>query len=172
MGESGELADDGNLRVRGQPKHSHPKKTMAAIRRCAACILMSAAAHGKRVIHVPGWPSIPIFSTATVAGDLIFASGMVGFDFTSSPPRKCAGGIAAETACALKNVDAIMRAAGSSMANVVDCTVFLADIADFNAMNAVYVKFFSEEPPSRAAFAVASLAGGAAVEIKCVGSLS
>lgn len=125
----------------------------------------------KRVVHVPGWPKFPIFSAATVVGELVFVSGMVGFDFAASPPAKCAGGIAAETACALRNVETVMRAAGSTLANVVDCTVFLADIADFPAVNAVYVKFFPDDPPSRAAFAVASLAGDAAVEIKCTGTL-
>ncbi|KAG8462466.1 hypothetical protein KFE25_010291 [Diacronema lutheri] len=139
----------------------------------AAVAVLSAAPVGgaKGVIHVPGWPKIPIFSPATVVGDLIFVSGMVGFDFNASPPAKCAGGIAGETACALRNVETVMRAAGSTLANVADCTVFLADIDDFQAMNAVYTKFFPRDPPARAAFAVASLAGDALVEIKCSGSV-
>jgi reactive intermediate/imine deaminase len=139
-----------------------------------ACLLTLGswmAADGKKVIHVPGWPKIPIFSTATVVGELVFISGMVGMDFTATPLAFCEGGVGAETECALKNIRSVMQAAGSLMENVVDCQVFLATMDDFNAMNAVYIKWFPKDPPSRAAVAVASLAAGAKVEIKCVGSL-
>ncbi|KAJ1622617.1 Endoribonuclease L-PSP/chorismate mutase-like protein [Pavlovales sp. CCMP2436] len=136
-----------------------------------AAIALLGEAGAKRPVIVPGWPSIPIFSAATIVGETVYVSGMVGFDFGKSPPAKCEGGIQAETECALRNVRAVMEAAGSSLENVADCTVFLADIAQFSAMNEVYLKFFPKDPPSRAAFAVASLAVGAAVEIKCLGSL-
>ena len=76
--------------------------------------------------------------------------------------------IASQTRQSLKNVSAILEAAGYTCADVVKSTVLLADIADFAAMNAVYAEFFRENCPARAAFAVKDLPKGALVEIEVV----
>ena len=75
-------------------------------------------------------------------------------------------GIEEQTAQCFKNIAAILEAAGASLADVVDVTVLLADIADFAAMNEVYAQFFTEPYPARAAFQAVALPKGARVEIK------
>jgi 2-iminobutanoate/2-iminopropanoate deaminase len=77
-----------------------------------------------------------------------------------------AGGVQAETRQALKNLQAILEAGGSSLAQVVKTTVFLRDMADFAAMNSVYAEFFSSDPPARTTVQAAGLPRGAALEIE------
>ena len=79
-----------------------------------------------------------------------------------------AGGIEAETERALKNLEAVLDAAGCSMADVVKTTCFLADIADFATFNAIYARFFPDPPPARSTFQVAALPKGARVEVEAV----
>ena len=125
-----------------------------------------------RVVTVDGWPKAPIFSAGIIAGQLVFASGMIGANLAKGPPTLCAGGIAGQTNCALRNVAAVMEAAGSSMANVAECSVLMTDLArDSAAMNEIYVKHFPAAPPARVAYQVGALALGALVEIKCSGML-
>ncbi len=76
--------------------------------------------------------------------------------------------IASQTRQSLTNIKAILEEAGTTMANVVETTVLLTDIAEFGAMNEVYAEFFSEPYPARAAFQVVALPKGAKVEIKAV----
>ena len=78
------------------------------------------------------------------------------------------GGIQAQTRQSLRNVQAILAAAGLSLAHVVKTTVFLSDMADFAAMNEVYATFFAEPFPARSAVAVKALPKGALVEIECI----
>jgi 2-iminobutanoate/2-iminopropanoate deaminase len=78
------------------------------------------------------------------------------------------GGIQAQTRQALTNLQAVLEAAGTSIANVVKTTVFLQNIGDFQAMNAVYAKFFPADPPARSAVQVAALPLGGLVEIEAV----
>ncbi len=68
----------------------------------------------------------------------------------------------------MENVRAVLEGAGSSLSRVVKCTVFLADIADYGAMNAAYGRFFPENPPARSTVAGSGLALGARVEIECI----
>jgi 2-iminobutanoate/2-iminopropanoate deaminase len=85
------------------------------------------------------------YSQAIRANGLIFVSGQIPFD-----PETAAivdGGIAEQTDRALRNVAAILTAAGSSMDNVVRCNVFLTNMSDFSSMNEVYATFFPEKPP-------------------------
>jgi reactive intermediate/imine deaminase len=77
-------------------------------------------------------------------------------------------GIAGQTRQTLENIKATLTAAGSSMERVFKCTVFLASIADYAAMNAVYATYFSTEPPARSTVAGSGLALGARVEIECL----
>jgi len=124
----------------------------------------------KTVIKVPGWPDIsgkvPL-STGFISHGQIFISGMSGMDMTSFKP--VLGGVGPETNQTLHNIKMVMEAAGSDMDHVVGCQVFLADIKDFMAVNAVYAQFFQKPYPARVAMQVGALAGAAKVEIKCAG---
>ena len=109
------------------------------------------------------------YSQAVDSGaGLVFLSGQLPIDpATGAFPE---GGIQAQTRQSLRNVQAILAAAGLSMANVVKTTVFLADMGDFAAMNEVYAEFFAEPFPARSAVAVKTLPKGALVEIECIAS--
>lgn len=97
---------------------------------------------------------------------LVFLSGQLPIDpATGSFPE---GGVKEQTRQSLLNVQAILDAAGLSLANVIKTTVFLADMGDFAAMNEVYAQFFSEPFPARSAVAVKALPKGALVEIECI----
>jgi 2-iminobutanoate/2-iminopropanoate deaminase len=78
------------------------------------------------------------------------------------------GGIEAQTERVLRNLEAVLAAGGSSLAKVVKTTVYLADLGDFPAMNAVYGKFFPSLPPARATVQAAKLPAGAKVEIDAI----
>lgn len=106
------------------------------------------------------------YSQAIQAGDFVYTSGQLGLDpETGTFPE---GGIKEQTRQSLTNVAAILKEAGSSMANVVKTTVFLADMNDFAEMNGVYAEFFTEPYPARSAVAVKSLPKNALVEIEVV----
>ncbi|MFO7587352.1 MAG: Rid family hydrolase [Gemmatimonadota bacterium] len=78
------------------------------------------------------------------------------------------GGLEPETRQTMENVRDVLAAAGASLGDVVKCAVFLADIADWPAFNAVYAEYFPEDPPARAALAATGLALGARVELDCI----
>ncbi|MCR5070617.1 MAG: RidA family protein [Bacteroidales bacterium] len=107
------------------------------------------------------------YSQAVDSGaGLVFLSGQLPIDpATGAFPE---GGIQAQTSQSLRNVQAILSAAGLSLANVVKTTVFLSDMGDFAAMNEVYATFFAEPFPARSAVAVKALPKGALVEIECI----
>ncbi len=117
-------------------------------------------------IHGPGEvPGLP-FSSAVRVGDLLFLSGQIGnLPGTRQPVD---GGITAQTRQTLENIKTMLAFAGSSLDRAVKCTVFLADIQDFAAMNAVYATYFPKDPPARSTVAVSGLAVGARVEIECI----
>ena len=120
-----------------------------------------------QTIHTDNAPAaIGPYSQAVKTGNLVFVSGQLPID----PATGAFAGqdIASQTRQSLKNVSAILEAAGYTCADVVKSTVLLADIADFAAMNAVYAEFFRENCPARAAFAVKDLPTGALVEIEVV----
>ena len=100
------------------------------------------------------------------AGPLLFTSGQLPID-----PQTGAfvpGGIAEQTAQVLKNLQAVLEAGGSSLGRVVKTTVFLKDMNDFAAMNAVYASFFASRPPARSTVEVARLPKDSLVEIEAV----
>jgi len=109
------------------------------------------------------------FSEAVRAGNLLFLSGQIGVlpGTMDLPP----GGIQPETRQTLENISATLKKYGSSMSRVIKCTVFLADISEWAAMNEVYVEFFSENPPARSALGTSGLALGARTEIECVAAV-
>ena len=97
---------------------------------------------------------------------IVFVSGQLPIDpATGAFPE---GGVKEQTCQSLTNVKAILEAAGLGLGNVVKTTVFLADMADFSAMNEVYARFFSAPFPARSAVAVKALPKGALVEIECI----
>lgn len=111
------------------------------------------------------------YSQAVDSGaGLVFVSGQLPIDpSTGAFPE---GGVTEQTRQSLLNAQAILQAAGLDLADVVKTTVFLADMGDFAAMNAVYATFFSEPFPARSAVAVKTLPKGALVEIECIASRS
>jgi 2-iminobutanoate/2-iminopropanoate deaminase len=106
------------------------------------------------------------YSQATRAGGLLFTAGQVGFDPATG--ELVDGGITEQTERVLQNIRAILLAGRLDLANVVKTTVFLVDMADFAAMNAVYARVFGEHRPARSTVAVAALPRGARVEIEAV----
>lgn len=103
-------------------------------------------------------------------GDLIFTAGQIGLDPESQ--KLVSGGVAAEAKQAMENLHSILKAAGASFDNVLKVTIFLADIADYAAVNEVYGKYFTDAPPARSAVQVVALPAGAAVEIEAIAALA
>lgn len=123
----------------------------------------------RRAVTAPDAPpAAGPYSHAVITGGLVYTAGQAGLDPAT---RQLAQGIEAQTRQALRNVAAILEAAGSSMANVVKTTVFLANMDDFQAMNAVYAEFFPENPPARTTVQAARIPLDALVEIEAVAVL-
>lgn len=122
---------------------------------------------GKKIITTEKAPTaIGPYSQAVLVGDMLFVSGQLGIDPATG---KFAGdSIEAQTRQVLKNIGAILEAAGLSFEDVVQSTVYLKDLNDFQKMNAVYAEFFPKDPPSRATVEVARLPLDAGVEIAVV----
>src|SRR5215212_6210922 len=110
------------------------------------------------------------YSQAIKANGLVFASGQIPIDPATG--EFVAGGIAEQTERVLKNLAAVLDAAGSGLDRVVKTTVFLADMKEFSQMNEVYARFFTAAPPARATVAVAGLPRDARVEIEAVAMIS
>jgi 2-iminobutanoate/2-iminopropanoate deaminase len=106
------------------------------------------------------------YSQAIAAGGMVFCAGQVGIDPATGSLVE--GGVEAQTERALRNLGAVLDAAGLSFQDVVKTTCFLADIADFAAFNGVYARFFTDSPPARSTFQVAALPIGARVEIEAI----
>ncbi|MEJ2205963.1 MAG: RidA family protein [Gemmatimonadota bacterium] len=120
------------------------------------------------MIQPDGVARLPVFSSAVRTGDLLFLSGQLGALPGVLPPQLIEGGAQAETRQTMENIITVLEAAGLGLEDVVKCTVFLADIADYGAVNEVYATFFPSEPPARSAIAGSGLALGARVEIECI----
>ncbi len=124
----------------------------------------------REVIHTDSAPAaVGAYSQGIKARGLVFVSGQLGLDpetgdFAGST-------VALQTAQALKNIAAILQAAGTDMAHVVKVTVLLSDIAHFTEMNEVYRTYFDDAPPARAAFAVKDLPKNGLVEIEAIAVL-
>ena len=120
-----------------------------------------------KAIHTDSAPAaIGPYSQAVQAGNTLYISGQIPIDPATG--TFAAEDIAGQTRQCLKNIGAILTAAGYGYADVVKTTVLLADIADFAAMNEVYGTFFTGTCPARAAFAVRDIPRGALVEIEAV----
>ena len=121
----------------------------------------------RTAIVTSGAPSaIGPYSQAIASGDMVFCSGQLGLD--PQTMELVDGGVAAQADRALRNLASVLDAAGASMSDVVKTTIFLADIGDFAAVNAVYATFMPDPPPARSTFAVGALPKGAAIEIEAI----
>jgi 2-iminobutanoate/2-iminopropanoate deaminase len=106
------------------------------------------------------------YSQGIAVDGFVFCSGQIGLDPTTG--ELVAGGVEAQAERALRNLTAVLDAAGLTMADVVKTTIFLADIGDFGAVNTVYARHMPDPPPARSTFAVAALPKGAVVEIEAI----
>jgi len=106
------------------------------------------------------------YSQAIAAGDLIFTAGQVALDPATG--ELVSGDIKLQTARVLDHLAAVLDAAGSGLDRVVKCTVFLADFAEFAAMNEVYGQRFGEHRPARSTVGTSALPRGARIEIECI----
>lgn len=132
----------------------------------------SAAAGGPRevvsTLHAPA--AVGPYSQAIRAGGLVFTAGQVGLD--PELGKLVSEDLGEQTHRLLQNLQAVLEAAGSSLQSVVKTTVFLTDMTDFAAVNAIYAGYFPSQPPARSTVAVAALPLGARVEIEAVALLA
>jgi 2-iminobutanoate/2-iminopropanoate deaminase len=105
------------------------------------------------------------YSQGIRAGDYVFASGQLGLNPATGDLRE---GVAAQTEQAMDNLTAVLETAGATLADVVKTTIFLADMADFGTVNAIYGARFSGAPPARSTIEVAALPKGGLVEIEMI----
>jgi 2-iminobutanoate/2-iminopropanoate deaminase len=126
----------------------------------------------RKIIQTPAAPAaVGPYSQAVASGDLLYTAGQVPLDPATG--KLVPGDIGAQTHQVMKNLAAVLAAAGGSFADVVKTTCFLADMADFAAFNAVYAEYFAGmAPPARSTVAVAGLPLGARVEVELLARLS
>lgn len=121
----------------------------------------------KRRVETASAPApVGPYSQATIAGNLVFASGQAALDPQTG--ALVAGNVAEQTAQVMRNLQAVLEAAGSSLDRVLKTTVYLADMDDFAAMNEAYARFFPQNPPARTTIQAARLPLDARVEIELV----
>lgn len=136
----------------------------------ALATISPAFAGGLEVEHYSSNPDMQLpFSDAVRVGDMLYLSGKIGN--IPGTGTLAEGGIAGETRQALENIKASLEKYGFSMDEVVKCTVFLADIAEWGAMNEVYKTFFPVNPPARSALGSSGLALNSRVEIECFAAM-
>lgn len=124
----------------------------------------------REVIKTDNAPAaVGAYSQGIKANGFVFTAGQV--PLVPETKKMVEGGIKEQTRQSLENVKGVLEAAGSSMANVVKTTVFLADINDFADFNAVYSEYFPENPPARSAIQAGALPLGAMIEIEAVALL-
>lgn len=120
----------------------------------------------RQAISTSGAPAaLGPYSQAIASGDLVFCAGQLGLDPASG---ELADGIEAQTERSLRNLAAILDAAGCSWADVVKTTIYLADISTFATVNAIYARFMADPAPARSTFAVRALPKDALIEIEAV----
>ena len=123
----------------------------------------------KQIVHTDKAPqAIGPYSQATIVNGMVYASGQLGMNAEGVFEGETAAQQAEQS---IKNVMAILEAAGTNIGNVVKTTVFLADINDFAAVNEVYGKYFTQPYPARSAVQVAALPKGGKVEIEVIATI-
>jgi len=127
-------------------------------------LVPAAASAQKQVVTPAGQNPSPNLSAGIRVGDILYVSGQLGMN-RQAPDSTIEG----QTRLALENTKRIIEAGGTTMDNVVKCTVFLTRQSDFQGMNRVYREFFPKDPPARSTVVVAALvSNGAVVEIECM----
>jgi len=121
----------------------------------------------RQVVHTNKVPpaKVPLSQAIKVSG-WVFASGQLGVDPKTG--RLAEGGIGPETRQVCENLKAVLEAAGSSLEDVAKVTIYLADLAELMAINAVFSEYFPKDPPARTTFQAAGLVAGARVEIEAM----
>ena len=131
---------------------------------CVATTRIGEEPPERRIIATDKAPAaIAAYSQGVQVGHTLYLAGQIGLD--PATRELAPGGIEAETRRSLDNCKAVLEAAGFTLKDVVQVQVLLADINDYNALNQIYVTYFPENPPARAAYAVAALPRGARVEV-------
>jgi len=154
------------LSATAQASTPRARKAAAARQRKAA----PPPREARRAVRTDRAPrAIGPYSQAIVASGLVFCAGQIGSDPATG--ELVAGGVREQAEQALKNLSAVLEAAGSDPDHVVKTTVFLADINDFAAMNEVYARHFKTAPPARSTVQAARLPRGALVEIEAIAVL-
>ena len=121
----------------------------------------------RRIIATSDAPAaIGPYSQAVVAGNLLFTAGQIPLD--PATMKLVEGDVTVQTERVMQNLDAVLTAAGTTFANIVKSTCFLADLNDFPAFNAVYGQYFGDDAPARSTVQVAKLPLGSLVEVECV----
>ena len=121
----------------------------------------------KIVVQTPAAPAaIGPYSQAIASGDLVFTSGQIPLDPATG--QLVGGDIQAMTERVMDNLAAVLGAAGCGFGDVVKTTIFLADMGDFAAVNEVYGKRFTAQPPARSTVQAAALPRGARIEVECI----
>ncbi len=121
----------------------------------------------KKIIHTSNAPAaIGPYSQAVEANGMLFISGQVAIDPQTG--KVVEGGIAEQTEQVMKNIGTILKEAGYDFSDVIKSTCLLSDMSNFAAMNTIYGKYYSENYPARAAFAVKELPLGVLVEIETI----
>jgi 2-iminobutanoate/2-iminopropanoate deaminase len=124
----------------------------------------------KNVVHTDRAPAaIGPYSQAVIANGLLFTAGQIALDPASG--QVITGGVAEQTERVLKNLSAVLEAAGTSWGNVVKTTVFLQNMGDFPTVNEVYARMIGEARPARSTVAVAGLPRGVLVEIEAIATV-
>jgi 2-iminobutanoate/2-iminopropanoate deaminase len=120
----------------------------------------------RQPVSTSGAPAaIGPYSQGIASADLVFCSGQLGLDPASG---ELAEGVEAQAERALRNLAAVLDAAGCSWGDVVKTTIYLADIGDFGAVNGVYAGYMPDPPPARSTFAVGALPKGGLIEIDAI----
>jgi 2-iminobutanoate/2-iminopropanoate deaminase len=123
----------------------------------------------RKAVSTDGAPAaLGPYSQAIVAGGFVFCSGTVGIDPATGVPGD---GVEAQAELALRNLGAILAAAGASLSHLVKTTIFYTDVADFPAINAVYERFMPDPPPARSAPASVVLPRGLLISIEAIAAV-
>ena len=124
----------------------------------------------KKYVVVPQGGAKPLapYSPGIVSGDFLYTSGQIGLE---PDTQKLVQGLEAQAKQALENLGAVLEAAGVKFSDLIKVTIFMTDMQDYAAINAIYGEYFDDEPPARSAVQVGALPAGALVEIEAVAAL-
>jgi reactive intermediate/imine deaminase len=138
---------------------------MLSILSASCATTMTATATPPPAVYAPSEGELP-FSPAVRSGPMLYLSGQIGTT-SMTPPTLAAGGIEAEARQTMENIKGVLAKNGASMDDIVKCTVMMADMREWAAMNTVYASYFPKHKPARSSFGTSGLALGARVEIEC-----